>query len=545
VEYQFILQMSVQVVGGLGLFLLGMKQMSEGMQAVAGEKLRYLIGKVTNNRIVGVGIGATITALIQSSSVTTVMVVGMVNAGLMTLQQSIGVIMGANIGTTITAWLISLKIADYGLPILGTSAFFYLFSKNDKIRYTAMMLLGLGMVFFGLELMKLGFMPLRDNQTFISLFSRFVPSTYLGIIKCVMAGAFVTAIIQSSSATVAITITLARTGVIGYDTAVALVLGENIGTTITAYLASLGATTNAKRAALAQISINVFGVMLMIPVFYYYITFLKFFLSQNIDISARIAFAHSGFNIFVVSILILFITPLTRVLSFLIPDKKRKQKRHLTYFDIRMLDAPALGVKQSLDEVVRMSEAVQKMHLWLYDFLFKKKDNLKDKLIHRERMLDVMQKEIVEFINKLMGGNLSSNAVTEVRKQLRLADEYESISDEVIIIMKLSVKMKKRGLTFSKQDKADIIELHNLVGKHVADVSQAVKEKNSVFLTRSMNDGKLINHMIKNHRAAHLNKLGTKQASPLLSLLYTDMLNSYKRIKDHSINIAEALAGEK
>ncbi|MBN2411131.1 Na/Pi cotransporter family protein [candidate division KSB1 bacterium] len=544
-EFQFILEMCIQVVGGLGLFLFGMKQMSEGMQAVAGARIRYLIGKVTNNRILGVGIGASITALIQSSSVTTVMVVGMVNAGLMTLQQSIGVIMGADIGTTITAWLISLKIADFGLPILGLSAFFYLFSKNDKIRYSAMMFLGLGMVFFGLELMKFGFMPLRDNQAFISLLSKFEPDSYFGIIKCVLVGAFVTAIIQSSSATVAITITLARTGVIGYDTAVALVLGENIGTTITAFLASLGTNTNAKRAAYAHITIKVLGVMLMIPVFSLYISFLKFVLSENIDISARIAFAHSFFNILIVCIFISFVTPLARFLSILVPDKKHKQKRHLTYFDVRMLDAPALGVKQSLYEVVRMGEAVQKMNFWLYDFLFKKKDNLKEKLVNRERMLDVMQKEIVEFINKLMSGSLSSDATLEVRKQLRMADEYESISDEIIIIMKLNVKMKKRGLKFSKQDKADIIELHKLVALHVADVSQAVKINNGNFLTKSMNDGKKINHMIKEHRARHLNNLGTKQASPLLSLLYTDMLNSYKRIKDHSINIAEALAGEK
>ncbi len=544
-DFHSIIEMIVQVVGGLGLFLFGMKQMSEGMQAIAGSRIRYLIGKVTNNRVMGVGIGASITALIQSSSVTTVMVVGMVNAGLMTLQQSIGVIMGANIGTTITAWLISLKLADYGLPMLGISAFFYLFSKKDKIRYTAMMLLGLGMVFFGLELMKLGFMPLRDNQEFISLLARFKPDSYFGIIKCVLVGAFVTAIIQSSSATVAITITLARTGVIGYDTAVALVLGENIGTTITAYLASIGANTNAKRAALAQVSVNVFGVSLMVPVFYYYLEILNFILSENFDIAARIAFAHSGFNIFVVCILIFLVKPLAKFLTFLVPDKKHKQKRHLTYFDVRMLDAPALGVKQSLYEVVRMSEAVQKMHLWLYDFLFKKKGDLKDKLVNRERMLDVMQKEIIEFINKLIGGNLSSDATLEVRKQLRMADEYESISDEIISIMKLSVKMKKRGLKFSKQDKADIIELHKLVASHVADVSQAVKTNNDNFLAKSMNDGKLINHMIKEHRARHLNNLGTKEASPLLSLLYTDMLNSYKRIKDHSINIAEALAGEK
>jgi phosphate:Na+ symporter len=276
-----VISIIIAVIGGLGLFLLGMKNMSEGMQAIAGDKIRKLINTVTDNRFVACGVGATVTALIQSSSVTTVMVVGMVNAGLMTLKQSIGVIMGAGIGTTITAWLIALKIADYGLPILGISAFFYLFAKYDRIRYTAMMFVGLGMVFFGLEIMKEGLLPLRDNEQILALMAQFVPSDYFGLVKCIGVGALVTAMIQSSSATVAITITLAKTGIIGYDSAVALVLGENIGTTITAYLASLGASTNAKRSAFVHISINALGVLVLLPIFYQYLGFLNFILSDN------------------------------------------------------------------------------------------------------------------------------------------------------------------------------------------------------------------------------------------------------------------------
>lgn len=242
-DAQLIIEMLIKAIGGLGIFLLGMKQMSEGMQAMAGDKLRDLIRKVTDNRLMATGIGASITALIQSSSVTTVMAVGMVNAGVMTLQQSIGVILGADIGTTITAWIVSLKLAEYGLPLLGISAFIYLFARSDRTKYIATFALGLGMIFFGLEIIKSGFYHLRSSEDFISLMSRFSPVTFLGLIKCVLVGAFVTAVIQSSSATVAITITLAQTGIIDYQTAVALVLGENIGTTITAYLSSLGATT--------------------------------------------------------------------------------------------------------------------------------------------------------------------------------------------------------------------------------------------------------------------------------------------------------------
>ena len=254
------IKMIFAVVGGLGIFLLGMKNMSEGTQAVAGDRMRKLINAVTNNRFIACGVGIIVTSLIQSSSVTTVMVVGMVNAELMNLMQAIGVILGADIGTTITGWILVLEIAKYGLPMIGLSAFFFLFSKNEQIRYSAMMILGLGMVFFGLQMMKEGFYPLREMPAFIEWFSRFTPINYFGVLKCCLAGAILTTIVQSSSATLGITIGLASTGIINFETAAALVLGENIGTTITAYLASLGASTNAKRTAIAHILIKVIGV---------------------------------------------------------------------------------------------------------------------------------------------------------------------------------------------------------------------------------------------------------------------------------------------
>ncbi|MFZ9024381.1 MAG: Na/Pi cotransporter family protein, partial [Anaerohalosphaeraceae bacterium] len=237
-----------------------MKNMSEGMQAVAGDRLRKMIGAITNNRILASGVGTLVTCIIQSSSVTTVMVVGMVNASIMTLTQAIGVILGANIGTTITGWILVVKIGKYGLPLLGISTFFYLFSKKDTIRFFAMFLVGLGMVFFGLQLMKHGFAPIKELPGFEAWFHKFQPDTYLGVWKCVMVGAVLTAIVQSSSATLGITMALALTGAINFHTAAALILGENIGTTITAFLASLGAFTNARRAAYAHVIFNLLGV---------------------------------------------------------------------------------------------------------------------------------------------------------------------------------------------------------------------------------------------------------------------------------------------
>ena len=262
-----VAKMLISVIGGLGIFLLGMKNMSEGMQAVAGNRMRKLINAVTNNRFIACGVGISITSLIQSSSVTTVMVVGMVNAGLMNLAQAIGVILGADIGTTITGWILVLEIAKYGLLIIGFSAFFFLFSKREVIRYTAMMILGLGMVFYGLQLMKNGFAPLKEMPEFIAWFSRFEPKDYFGVLKCCLIGTIVTAIVQSSSATLGITMGLVGTGVLSFETGAALVLGENIGTTITACLAAIGSSTNAKRAALAHVIIKVIGVAWITAIF--------------------------------------------------------------------------------------------------------------------------------------------------------------------------------------------------------------------------------------------------------------------------------------
>lgn len=542
-----ILTIFIHVIGGLGLFLLGMKMMSEGMQAVAGERLRRLISAVTDNRFVACGVGAAVTGIIQSSSVTAVMVVGMVNAGLMTLKQAVGVIMGTNIGTTITAWLIALHIADYGLPILGVAALFYLFSKNERVQFTAMFLLGLGMVFFGLELMKEGMKPLRAMPEVLAFMSSFEPNNLGGILKCVFAGALITAIVQSSSATVAITITLAKTGAIGYPTAVALVLGENIGTTITAWLASLGANTNAKRTAYAHLFFNLTGVTLMVPLFQHYIWILQRMISENAAIASRIAFSHSFFNIFVVVMLLPLIKPFARFVEWIVPAKRRKEKSHLTYLDVRMYDTPAIGIEQSHKEIVLMGEGVIKMMDWLQETLQDEgRTRMREsKLFHREQIFDFIQKEITEFISMMMAGSLSHADAMTVRSQLRMADEYESISDYIINILKLNCRLRNDGLKFTDQGQEEMLSLHNSVKEYIQMIGKAVEQKNRDVLSKALSQGEQFTAKVKDTRSNHMARFINNEASPLESLIYLDMLSAYRRIKDHSLNIAEALAGEK
>ncbi|MBT3296118.1 MAG: Na/Pi cotransporter family protein [Verrucomicrobia bacterium] len=535
------------VIGGLCLFLMGMKHMSDGMQAIAGRRLRRMINAVTDNRVMACGTGAAITALIQSSSVTTVMVVGLVNAGVMTLAQAIGVILGADLGTTITAWIVSLNILQYGLPVLGLSGFFFLFTKNDRIRYIAMLIMGIGMIFFGLQIMKEGLEPLREADAFVAWFSRFQPKDYLGVLRCIAVGAVVTAIVQSSSATIAITITLARTGVIEFDTAVALVLGQNIGTTITAYLASLGTATYARRAAYAHILIKAVGVFLLSIFFFGYTNLLNRFVSVDLDIAKRIAISHTIFNILLVCLFLPFVQTIAALLQRLVPDRKHKEVRHLTFLDVRMLDTPAFGVEQSFDEIKRMGESVEKMFNWLRTLLTATEpdEELERKLFHRENVLDVVQKEIMEFLAAMAQGNVPAEVAMESRKQLRMADEYESISDYLTTILKLHLKQRHSEETFSEPAREHLLALHDSVAEYMIMITAAVHADNVDILSKAETSGQHITHLFKDFSKLHMSRLEQGQCSPLGGLMYADMLQSYRKIRSHGLNIAEALAGEK
>ncbi|MCD4830348.1 MAG: Na/Pi cotransporter family protein [Anaerohalosphaeraceae bacterium] len=562
-ESKIIIEMIFMVVGGLGIFLLGMKNMSEGMQAVAGDKLRKLIATVTNNRLIACGVGTTVTCLVQSSSITTVTVVGMVNSGLMNLTQAIGVIFGANIGTTITGWILVIKVGKYGLPLLGVSALIFLFSRNEKLRYTASICMGLGMVFYGLSLMKSGFAPIKSMPEFVEWFSRFSPDSYFGVLKCCLVGALLTAIVQSSSATLGITMGLAFQGVIDYPTAAALVLGENIGTTITAYLASLGASTNAKRASYAHMMFNILGVLWITAVFAGYIRLIEWWIQFNggagagvaeiIDgqtvyphVMSAIALTHTGFNVVNVLLFLPFVKVMANFLNRIVPDKAVAEEPRLTALNIRMLDAPALGVQQSHREILMMGKTVNEMMQMLKElFSSKEADSKKQEvLFSKEREADVVQKEIMEFLSNIMTGNISHELAEEGRNQLRIADEYESISDYVVTILKLKLKMYDAGQGLSKEGVSAILELHDKVAGYITMINNAV-ENNDNILAEAEAQGKGITSLMKRCRSEHLERVGSGEVTPLKSLSYTDMLNAYRRIKDHGLNIAEVLAGEK
>ncbi len=559
--------LAMMVIGGLGLFLLGMKNLSDGMQAIAGASLRRLISAVTDNRLLAVGTGIAVTCFLQSSSISTVIVVGFVNSGLMALHQAIGVIMGANIGTTITGWILTLQVGKYGLPILGLAGLVFLFTKRERPRYVAMTLMGLGMVFFGLELMKDGFKPLREMESFVNAFAWFAADSYLGVLKCAMVGCLLTFLVQSSSATLAITIGLASTGVIPFPTAAALVLGENIGTTITAVLASLGATTDAKRAACAHVLFNVIGVAWITAVFSFYIAGIDRFVAYEmghhpigLEMSAAedeqqfaqvvtfgIASVHTGFNVINTIFFLPFVRVFARVLERLVPGRAVKELPHLTTLDVRMLETPVIAIEQSHSEVLKMAAGTMKMMAWAARIVFttEKDDRRIEKLFHREEVLDTMEHEVVNFLSTLLSGSVPHSVIEECRLQLRVADELESISDTIAVIVKSELKIRNAGLELSDTQRKDLESLHLLVTDYLQLVIDAFEHNRAEVITRAHSAGAAITRRIKDLRSIHLTSLTAGKVEPVVSTSYLTMLLNYRRLKDHCLNIAEVVAGEK
>ncbi len=548
-----------ELIGGLGIFLLGMKFMSEGMQAVAGNSLRRLISTVTGNRFFAIIVGVIVTCIVQSSSITTVMVVGFVNSGVMSLVQAVGVIMGANIGTTITGWILVLKIGKYGLPLLGCSAFVYLFSRNDRWRYYAMGLMGTGMVFFGLELMKDACVIIKETPDFATWFQAFQADSYLGVLKCCMVGCILTTMVQSSSATLGITISLAYQGVISYETAAALVIGENVGTTITALLASLGATTNARRAAYFHVLFNLTGVFWITLIFQWYIQLVQWIIHVDVlkevmvdgfatfpNTTPAIAATHSIFNIANVVLFIPFVGMLVRVLERIVPSKELKEKPRLTGLDMRMLDNPVLAIEQSKKELERMGESCEKMLDVLSELRQKNipDSRLSSQLRDYEISLDTIQEEITTFMTKLFASALPHDVADEIRRQLRIAHEYESVSDCIDNLERLDEKMRQYGSDVASNFHNCITELSDCTQLVLKKINAALRTKDQDVLREFASIRERVRSQIKELRSKQLEELTNAGVPPTVTSVVLSTLNGHAHLFSHFENIVEALSGE-
>jgi phosphate:Na+ symporter len=531
-----------KVFGGLGIFLYGMDNMSGGMQKLAGERLKKTLAVLTRNRFMAIIMGIFVTGMVQSSSVSTVMTIGFVNAQLMTLKQALGVILGANIGTTITGWILVLKIGKYGLPMAGIAIIINMFVKTDRAKTRGLTVMGLGMIFFGLELMSQGFKPLRNMPEFIELFHRFNASTYSGVIMAACVGALMTAIVQSSSATLGITITLAVQGLIDYQTAVALVLGENVGTTITACLAAIGARANAKRAAYAHTIINIVGVIWATSIFGIYIKFLHNFANPVTDVTKFIATAHTIFN---VSNVILFTPLIGFVANFLmkvVKDDDEKVKT-VTHLDIRMTETPTLVIDQTKKEILGMGDDIRIMLSSLNTAIQDSSqiNKICDELAILEDKLDIVQKEVSDVNFVILNKELEEKYVVETRENLEVCDEYESISDYSLRIVKTLNKLRSNDILLNDTKKEDLKKLHDKVSDFFEFVNESYRVNDKETLIEAMRKATDIKNEYKRSRNSHMERVGENKMPAMLSTGYMDILNHYRRMKDHILNIIEAM----
>jgi len=537
------LNIILNVVGGLGIFLYGMENMANAMQKVAGDKLKNIIAIVTKNRFLGVLVGIIITILVQSSSVTTVMVIGFVNASLMNLTQALGVILGANIGTTAVGWLLILKIGKYGLPLAGIGAIIGMFAKTEKGKEKSKLMMGIGLIFFGMELMKNGFEPLRAMPEFVEMFQKFHVTGVGSAFLVAMVGAFLTAIVQASAATLGITIMLASQGLIDAQTGVAIVMGLNVGTTITAFLASFGAKANAKRAAYAHTIINIFGLLWVLPIYGIYTNMIGHIVDPSVNISGFLAAAHTIFNVTNAILFIFLLTPLANFLKKIIPDDDMKVKKY-THLDVRMLETPTLAIEQTKVEVASIGDdiklALEKVKYVIENNLPKNSDEIAE-VFRIEEKADMVQSEVAELNSQILGLDIEQHLVMVTRKNIAICDQYESLTDYTERIMKVYARLKANDLVINKHKKEDIFMLHDAVVNFFELVNDAYITNNVDITMEAVKKSTDITNMYRKARKSHLDRMVEEKPKPMLSTGHMDILNYYRRLSDHTLTVVEIM----
>lgn len=544
-------EMFYTVLGGLGIFFYGMKGMSDGLQAVAGDVIKRVINTLTTNRFFAVIVGTLVTMLVQSSSVTTVMVVGFVNAGLMNLAQAIGVIFGANIGTTITGWIISIKVGKYGLLLIGLGIIPLLFSRRDNWKQIGKIFFSIGLIFFGLELMSGAFKPLRTSAEFTHFITYFAHDTYLSYFACIMVGCLLTMIIQSSSAMLGITIALASSGAIEFQTALALVLGENIGTTITALLASIGGNVNARRAARAHAMFNVIGVLIvfsLFPLYYHFIEWLvpgaADFVSATGDrpnIAVHIATGHSAFNIIATVVFLPFLNVLAKVVTKMTPDRQVKEQHHLVVLGNPADLLPATALVQVNKEVEKFYSIVGRMFKVAKGYLETNDNDPKclTKIKDYEQITDNIQKEISLFVCSLMERPLTSVESRRAQEFMRISDELESVADYLEKVVFFKSRFNRES-DLHGESRTKLLNLFGEIESFFEEVSRSFAQNidDTSILMRKSETLRLLGEDIRDH---HVESIGKGEFTPLTSLTYSDMIDSLKKARGHIHNLVKSL----
>ena len=553
-----------QILGSLALLIYGMKVMSEALQKMAGSQLRHILGAMTTNRLTGMLTGTFITCAVQSSSATTVMTVSFVNAGLLTLAQAISVIMGANIGTTLTAWIMSLGY-NVDLTIVVFPAFFLgiMLIYSKKRRYFGDFLFGIAFLFFALVLLSGAGkdLDLEHNPSVIDFFSSFDTKNHLTIITFLLIGTVITCIVQSSAAVMAITILLCSTGVLPIYLGIALVMGENIGTTATANLAALGANAQARRAALAHLVFNVFGVIWVLCLFYPFVNLVCSLVGYNPDgnMSAAqkatllpivLAMFHTCFNVCNTAVLILFIPQIEKSVCQLIKPKADKEDEdfRLRFIQTGIMKTPELSVFEAQKEISSFGERIHRMFGMVMELLgttdHKNFDKLYERIEKYEGVSDSMEIEIAKYLDQVSDAHLSDDTKAKIRAMLREISEIESIGDSCFNISRTIKRKKDNKEDFTDQQYQNIHQMFKLVDEALTQMNYMfTHDRHTLTMTHTFNIETEINNYRNQLRNQNLDDVDNHLYTYGIGTMYMDIIQECEKLGDYVVNVAEARVG--
>lgn len=552
----------LNLLGALGFFIYGMKVMSEGIQKVAGAKMRNILSSMTSNRFKGVFTGFTITSLVQSSSATTVLVVSFVNAGLLSLTESIGVIMGANIGTTITAWLISIvgfkvKIATYALPIIAFG-FPLMFFNRDKLKFWGEVLVGFALLFMGLALLKDSVPDLRTNPEILAFLSNYTDLGFLSILMFVGIGTVITVVVQSSSAAMALTLVMANNGWIPFELAAAMVLGENIGTTITANLAAIVGNVHAKRAALSHFIFNMFGVIWILILMRPALNLVDWYLVSNgfaspfesaTGIPVGLSVFHSTFNILNTLFLIWFVNFIAKTVTRVIKPTG-EDEFHLEYISTGMMNTAELSIEEARKESVRMGEITKKMSKQFQNLIDETKPKKQKKLLKKIRdyeiITDRMEHEISEYLMKVSTrGTLSDISTQKVASLFSSINDMERIGDLFFQMSRDIERIIKSDKSFRNKQIKNLQKMMSLIDEALVIMIDNLNSTKNISLEPAMIKENEIDSLRNQLRKELTKDIEKDKYDPQRDGWYKDLFHLCEKIGDHAINVSEAMTGEK
>jgi phosphate:Na+ symporter len=520
--------------GGLGIFLFGIKYMSDGLQKSAGDKMRDVLAKYTSNPFLGVLFGIGVTILIQSSTGTTVMAIGLINAGLMTLRQAIGVIMGANIGTTMTAFIVGIKIETYSLPIIGLGAILLFFIGRKKVQYIGQVVFGFGMLFLGLSTMGSGLKPLSNLPAFSEFIVNMSEYPVLGL----LAGTVFTVIIQSSTAAIGILQTLADEGMISFRHSLPILFGDNLGTTITAVIASIGASLAARRAAFVHVMFNVFGVilfMISLPLVYNVLMWM----GPDVNVRMQIAYAHGFFNVANTIIFFPLIPFLAWVVTKMVPGKMDELEFAPKFLDVRLLATPSMALGQAQHEIMRMGKYAREALEDATGYFFRRDAKAANMALQKEQLVNELERKITDYMVQIHQNGLPEAESELATGLMHAVNDIERIGDHAENIVELTQYCAENKVEISQDAEQQLRDMLELADRAVERAIYALEHHDRSAADEVLHHEAELDRMEREYRTAHINRLNQNACTGNSGAIFLDMIHNLERVGDHSKNIAQ------